>query len=106
LTQATGESVVAVHHDGIHQTLAAIREKPIQGRSSLPRAADAFIHVFMSDLQPSAGGPHAFVNETLARTTITEGAPGLAVFETWVNPPLTDVPHSIATFIVMTDRHR
>jgi hypothetical protein len=52
LSQTTSESVIAVHNDGVHESLSTIREKTIQGRSSLPRSTDAIIDVFMSDLQP------------------------------------------------------
>jgi hypothetical protein len=54
LPKASSESVVAIHYDSVHEALPAVREKFVQRRPLLTRAADPLIDVLIRDGESSA----------------------------------------------------
>ncbi len=50
LAKAERKPVVAIHHDGVHEPLAAVGQKAIQGRPMLLRAADPGVYILADNL--------------------------------------------------------
>src|SRR6185312_12190523 len=78
LPQAAGKAVVAVHHDGIHQPLAADGKKPVQLRTAFLGAADPAIYVFAGNGPAAAPAVLAQLPQLHLRVLAVQGGnPGI-----------------------------
>jgi len=54
LPQAAGKPVIAVDNDGINQALPAVDHESVKSRTAFPRSTDAFVYVFLPNLEVSS----------------------------------------------------